>query len=165
MSPKVLSDGVVYVPNVGEKSLLWGWACCDDVRAKDVWLCSKTPGEAAEKGECRLRRRSASETETGSGDGRRLLLNGGGGGMEAWLKRIEEDGEARTWCVDSNLMGGTDMRDAIEGCELAGGGGWKAVAFETWVLLPLFSELYITATFVDGEFMVPVRDHPMATYC
>jgi hypothetical protein len=79
--------------------------------------------------------------------------------MEAWLNRVEEDGEARTCCADSNLMGGMDMRDAMEGCELAGGGG-----LETWGLLPLLSELYMTATLVDGEFMVPVRDHPMAIY-
>jgi hypothetical protein len=28
--------------------------------------------------------------------------------------------------------------------------------------LLLFSELYMTATLVDGEFIVPVRDHPIA---
>ena len=27
-----------------------------------------------------------------------------------------------------------------------------------------FSALYITATFVDGEFMVPVSDQPIATF-
>lgn len=26
----------------------------------------------------------------------------------------------------------------------------------------LLSDVYITATFVDGEFIVPVSDHPMA---
>jgi hypothetical protein len=25
-----------------------------------------------------------------------------------------------------------------------------------------FSDVYITATFVEGEFIVPVSDHPMA---
>lgn len=51
------------------------------------------------------------------------------------------------------------MSDAIEGCELACG-GFDGAACGSRVLL--FSELYMTATFVDGEFMVPVRDHPMA---
>jgi hypothetical protein len=78
------------------------------------------------------------------------------------LKRAEVDGEASVCCVVSNLMGGLEMRDAIEGCELAGGGGLETGGFETSVLLPLFSELYMTATFVDGEFIVPVKDHPMA---
>jgi hypothetical protein len=32
------------------------------------------------------------------------------------------------------------------------------------LLLLLFSALYMTATLVEGEFMVPVRDHPMATH-
>jgi hypothetical protein len=54
------------------------------------------------------------------------------------------------------------MRDAMEGWELAGGGGLGTVAFGALVLLPLFSELYMTATLVEGEFMVPVRDHPIA---
>jgi hypothetical protein len=40
--------------------------------------------------------------------------------------------------------------------------GLVEAPFGSRVLLLLFSELYMTATFVDGEFMVPVRDHPMA---
>jgi hypothetical protein len=83
--------------------------------------------------------------------------------MEAWLKRVEVDGETSGCCVCSNLMGGFEMRDAMEGWELAGGGGGlETVAFGALVLLPLFSELYMTATLVEGEFMVPVRDHPIA---
>jgi hypothetical protein len=48
------------------------------------------------------------------------------------------------------------MSDAMEGCGFGFGGAALAL------LLLLFSELYITATFVEGEFMVPVRDHPIA---
>jgi hypothetical protein len=59
-------------------------------------------------------------------------------------------------------MDGLEISDAIEGCELAGGGNLEPEGFEACVLLPLFSELYMTATLVEGEFMVPVRDHPMA---
>jgi len=78
--------------------------------------------------------------------------------MEVWLKCDIVDGEG-SGCVDSNLMGGSEMSDAIEGCELDGGGfGGAAFVSRGW----LFSELYITATLVDGEFMVPVRDHPIA---
>jgi hypothetical protein len=46
------------------------------------------------------------------------------------------------------------MSDAMEGCGFGFGGAA--------LVLLLFSELYITATFVEGEFMVPVRDHPIA---
>jgi hypothetical protein len=58
------------------------------------------------------------------------------------------------------LTGGSEMSEAMEGCELAGGGGFEDGSFGSRELL--FSELYMTATFVDGEFIVPVRDHPMA---
>jgi hypothetical protein len=58
-------------------------------------------------------------------------------------------------------MGGFDMRDAIEGWVLADGGFGGAV----FVLRPsLFSDVYMTATFVLGEFIVPVSDQPMARY-
>lgn len=163
MSPNVLSDGVGWVPKVGEKSFWWIWPCCDDARVNELGFCIDARGEAAENGEWRLRRRSASETMTGSGFGRALLLKGGGGGMEAWLNgdRVVDDGDAEGCGAGSNLMGGSEMSEAMEGWEFAGGGGFDANIFESRGLL-LFSELYITATFVDGEFIVPVRDHPMA---
>jgi hypothetical protein len=88
-----------------------------------------------------------------------VLGNAGGGGIEEWLNCARE-GDWRGCWVGSNLTGGSEMREAIEGCELAGGGGFEDEGFASraW----LFSELYMTATFVEGEFMVPVRDHPMA---
>jgi hypothetical protein len=61
-------------------------------------------------------------------------------------------------CEGSNLRAGSDMSDAMEGC----GFGFGGAALVLLLLLLLFSELYITATFVEGEFMVPVRDHPIA---
>jgi hypothetical protein len=81
-----------------------------------------------------------------------------GGGMDAELKGEKLDGEGRE-CGSSNLMGGSDIREAMEGWVLAGSGFGGAVL----VLRPSpFSEVYMTATFVLGEFMVPVSDHPMA---
>jgi hypothetical protein len=52
------------------------------------------------------------------------------------------------------------MSEAIEGCVLAGErfGGAGFVSRPTLLL----SEVYMTATFVEGEFIVPVSDHPMA---
>lgn len=83
---------------------------------------------------------------------------GGGGGMEAELNWETPCGDV-TDCCDSNFIGGSDIKDAIDGCALAGtglrAGGLVARASP-------FSEVYITATFVEGEFMVPVRDHPIA---
>lgn len=62
-------------------------------------------------------------------------------------------------CCGSNFIGGSDIKDAIEGCALAGT-GLRAGGF---VARPSpFSEVYMTATLVEGEFMVPVRDHPIA---
>lgn len=58
-------------------------------------------------------------------------------------------------------MGVSAMRDAIDACELTGS-GIDGTGFASRVLL--LSAVYMTATFVDGEFMVPVRDHPIATY-
>ena len=108
-----------------------------------------------EKGECRFNSRSASEARTGSGVG--MLLKGGGGGMDAELKGEKADGEGRE-CCRSNLMGGSEISDAMEGWVFAGG-----IAGAVLVLrLSLFSDVYMTATFVLGEFMVPVSDHPMA---
>jgi hypothetical protein len=84
---------------------------------------------------------------------------GGGGGMDAELNCEKADGDGRDWWRGSNLIGGSDMRDAMEGCVLAGG----ALGSGGFVLRPSpFSDVYMTATFVDGEFMVPVSDHPMA---
>jgi hypothetical protein len=82
------------------------------------------------------------------------MLLKGGGGMDAELKGEKADGEGRECCC-SNLMGGSEMIEAMEGWVLAG----SAVL----VLRPSpFSDVYMTATFVLGEFMVPVSDHPMA---
>ena len=53
------------------------------------------------------------------------------------------------------------MRDAIDGCTLAGG-GIDGTDFASWVLL--LSEVYMTATFVECEFIVPVSDQPMAAW-
>ena len=59
----------------------------------------------------------------------------------------------------SNLTGGFDMSAAIDGRVLAG----ERLAGPDFVSRPvLFSDVYITATFVDGEFIVPVSDHPIA---
>lgn len=51
------------------------------------------------------------------------------------------------------------MSEAIDGCVLAGE-RLDGACFGSRPVL--FSDVYITATFVDGEFMVPVSDHPMA---
>lgn len=96
---------------------------------------------------------------TGSGLGMLLYAwFGGGGGMEAELNRETLCGDV-TGCCGSNFIGGSDIKDAIEGCALAGV-GLRGGAF---IVRPSpFSEVYITATFVEGEFIVPVRDHPIA---
>lgn len=51
------------------------------------------------------------------------------------------------------------MREAIEGWLFVIG----SIDCVVVASLALFSELYITATLVDGEFIVPVSDHPIAT--
>lgn len=79
--------------------------------------------------------------------------------METGLNCAKE-GEA-SGCAVSNLTEAFDIRDAIEGWELAGGGLETVVIASRALLL---SELYMTATLVDGEFIVPVSDHPMAAY-
>jgi hypothetical protein len=43
---------------------------------------------------------------------------------------------------------------AIDGCE------FSVAGFVSRALL--LSDVYMTATLVDGEFMVPVSDHPIA---
>ena len=82
----------------------------------------------------------------------------GGGGIDAELNCEKPDGDAIDW-RGSNLIGVSDINDAIEGWVLAGsvleGGGLV-------LRLSPFSEVYMTATLVDGEFMVPVRDQPIA---
>lgn len=87
-----------------------------------------------------MRRRSASETRTGSG----------GGGMAVASKVVKGDGDGRDG-LGSNLAGGEGRSDVV--------GGWVA---GLGVRASLLSEGYMTATWVDGEFMVPVRDHPIA---
>ena len=53
------------------------------------------------------------------------------------------------------------MSEAMEGCVLAG----ERFDGAGFVSRPeLFSDVYMTATFVDGEFIVPVSDHPMAVW-
>jgi hypothetical protein len=86
---------------------------------------------------------------------------GGGGGIDAELNCEKPDGDGIDW-RDSNLIGGSDISDAMEGWVLAGvaleGGGLV-------IRVSPFSDVYMTATFVDGEFMVPVSDHPIAIRC
>jgi hypothetical protein len=60
--------------------------------------------------------------------------------------------------VCSNLTGGSEMRDAMEGW----GRALEGVGLGLEGLLLLFSDEYMTATLVEGEFMVPVRDQPIA---
>lgn len=50
------------------------------------------------------------------------------------------------------------MSEAIEGCVLAG----ERLDDAGFGSRPLFSDVYMTATLVEGEFIVPVSDHPMA---
>ena len=117
-------------------------------------------GALFEKGECKLSRRSASETKTGSGVGTVLNVVFGGGGIVVgskggggvWREKGEEVGKG------SNFSG-LESTEAIEGCVIVGaaGLGWGERGG-----LALLSEVYITATLVEGEFMVPVRDQPMA---
>ena len=57
------------------------------------------------------------------------------------------------------MTGGFDMSEAIEGCVLAG--ERFDIVFVSRPLL-LFSDVYMTATFVEGEFIVPVSDQPIA---
>lgn len=69
------------------------------------------------------------------------------------------DGDGMGGCEASNLTGGLDMIEAMEGCVLAG------ERFDDAGLVSrpaLFSDVYMTATLVDGEFIVPVSDHPIA---
>jgi len=54
----------------------------------------------------------------------------------------------------SNLIGGFDKTEAIEGCVPITEG---LISREG-----LLSDVYMTATFVEGEFIVPVKDHPIA---
>lgn len=65
------------------------------------------------------------------------------------LKLLNVDGDG--W-LGSNLTGGSERSDVIE--------VWVAGLA---VRVSLISEVYMTATLVDGEFIVPVRDHPIAT--
>ena len=81
----------------------------------------------------------------------------GGGGMDAELNCGKVDG-AGSGC-GSNLICGSDITDAMEPCVLAE--GWFGGAGFALRLSP-FSDVYMTATLVDGEFIVPVSDHPIA---
>ena len=85
----------------------------------DVGFCSgvlMADGEPPENGECRFKRRSASDTKTGSGVGIWLKDGfGGGGGMDAELNCEKAEGDGRDWWRGSNLMGGSDINEAMEG--------------------------------------------------
>lgn len=75
--------------------------CCEDERVYDVGFCSgvlMADGEPPENGECRFKRRSASDTKTGSGVGMWLKDGfGGGGGMDAELNCEKAEGDGREW--------------------------------------------------------------------
>lgn len=71
------------------------------------------------------------------------------------------DGDGMGGCDDSYLTGGFEMSEAIEGCVLAGD-RFDGAGF---VSRPLESEGYMMATFVEGEFIVPVSDQPIAAGC
>lgn len=114
-----------------------------------------------------MRRRSASDTRTGSGVGTGLKPDAGGGGIVVgsnvcWegVGSGNEDGEGIGVAEFSNFMrfavvGGFDSTDAIEGCVASTAGLTSRTL--------LLSDVYMTATLVEGEFMVPVSDHPIAT--
>lgn len=72
------------------------------------------------------------------------------------------EGDGIGGCDDSNLIGGFEMSEAIDGCVLAGERFDGAGLVSRPVLL---SDVYMTATFVEGEFIVPVSDHPIAVRC
>lgn len=62
-------------------------------------------------------------------------------------------------CDDSNLTGGFAMREAMEGCVLAG----ECFDGADFISRPGgLSDVYMTATLVEGEFIVPVSDQPIA---
>lgn len=121
-------------------------------------------GELGEKVECRFRSKSASETSTGS--------------EVVWVKEDEEGGggivvELKDWCCEGigrdmldteglNLTRGEavdaslERIESMEGCPgVVSTGGFASRPF-------VASDVYMTATLVEGEFMVPVRDHPIA---
>ena len=112
-------------------------------------------GEEVEKGECRLSSRSASETRTGSGVGTGLI---GGGGIAVESKGWNDPGEGNAG-DGSNLMVGLASTDGSGDCLVFGGTGFGC---SNLVSRALFSDVYMTATLVEGEFMVPVSDHPIA---
>jgi hypothetical protein len=156
MSPKVLSLGVPNPPKVGENPDGWssvGWSC-EVERVYDVNGVRIAAGEPPGKGECKFSSRSASETRTGSGVG---MLAKGGGGIDAELNGEKLDGEGNGCCC-SNLRAGSDIKEAMEGWVLADGFGGAAFVLRASPV----SDVYITATLVEGEFIVPVNDHPMA---
>jgi hypothetical protein len=111
-------------------------------------------GEALGNGECRLRRRSASDTRTGSGV--RTPNGWFGGAMEVWVKGESVEGDERGRYA-SSFSEEVKAVGAKNGRVFTGGGFDDGFASRM-----LFSELYMTATLVEGEFMVPVRDHPIA---
>jgi len=84
----------------------------------------------------------------------RLAVRGGGGGIV-----LESRGKGDIGCGGSNVIEGVAMVCASSDCALARlAFGWDG--FVLWTVL--FSDVYMTATLVEGEFMVPVSDHPIA---
>jgi hypothetical protein len=117
-----------------------------------------------EKGEWKLRRRSASEMSA-EGVGGFVLEGkfdeGGGGGIVVGLKAAGGGKDSDEGCAEevrvlrAMAAAVSDSTDAMDGC---------AGSFLTFWSRLLASDVYITATFVEGEFMVPVKDHPIAAY-
>jgi len=82
----------------------------------------------------------------------------GGGGIVAESKGWNDPGEGNVG-DGSNLMVGLESADGIEDWLLLGG---TCLDCNDLVSRALFSEVYMTATLVEGEFIVPVSDHPIA---
>lgn len=130
-------------------------------RAKEVGCKGRREllGEEIEYGECRLRRRSASETRTGSDTEAVLMLVAGGGGIA--LESKGRNGAEWFKGVGSNLVTAFNNVGVNGGRPFTAGVCFGCNGFSSRGLP--FSEVYITATFVEGEFIVPVSDQPIAT--
>lgn len=64
------------------------------------------------------------------------------------------DTEALNFTLDEALDGSSERTDAMDGCAVSTT-GLESRPF-------VASDVYMTATLVEGEFIVPVKDHPMA---